>query len=447
MLITITHTIHVLQIIVQTVPIGTNLALLQLMWTILNGSFLQSRGAIFPALKANGFTPEESRRIWRAFRHGVWNINECITQWRSYVLTEGEWQSHNYEGYRPVSVDWTAFWRPKLKGWTGKMFHSLAGRALCGIGFGVVCQVGHVSGQRIPLLRQIIRTSIKDRSEAKLKADTLRWVKHHLDEGEVAIVDAGVEVSDMQTIGLPRYVIRLARNCTGRRDYLPDYKGRGCYPKWGDKVRPLPRTHGDNVIEATPPDKVATIHLERRDIAVQGWLDLIPSTCKPGQAPATFNIWVFFDPLYDKPLVLGTNLKQADPLTIFCLYRDRWPVEQIPLVAKQMLGLHRQFVFAPEACCRLPELALLLANILTYLAAVLPPIPTGFWDRHPKKRPDAYVGSYRAHYLLKMTYLTPNFAKRRLLLTICPRVWQLIDGKKCLLSRSHQFDTVLQPIF
>ena len=54
MSIAITHTIHVLQILVQTVPMGTNLALLQLMWTILNGSFLQSRGAILPALKANG---------------------------------------------------------------------------------------------------------------------------------------------------------------------------------------------------------------------------------------------------------------------------------------------------------------------------------------------------------------------------------------------------------
>lgn len=63
MSIAITQTIHVLQKIVQTVPMGTNLALLQLMWTILNGSFLQSRGAIFPALKVNGFTPEESRRI------------------------------------------------------------------------------------------------------------------------------------------------------------------------------------------------------------------------------------------------------------------------------------------------------------------------------------------------------------------------------------------------
>ena len=68
-------------------------------------------------------------------------------------------------------------------------------------------------------------------------------------------------------------------------------------------------------------------------------------------AAKPFTIWVFFDPLYLKPMVLGTNL-DAPAETIFRLYLDRWPVEQPPLVAKQMLGLHRQFVFSP--CLRSP---------------------------------------------------------------------------------------------
>lgn len=446
MSIAITHTIHVLQIIVQTVPLGTNLALLQLMWTILNGSFLQSRGAIFPALKANGFTPEESRRIWSAFRHGVWRINECIDRWRTYVCDEGRWLSHSYEGYQPVAVDWTAIWRFKLKGWSGKLFNGLLGRAVRGVGFGLVCQVGQVDGQRVPLLRQLIRTRQQDKSEATLKADTLRGVKHHLDESEVAIVDAGVEVSDLQGIAMPRYVIRLALNCTARRNNVPAYKGRGCRPKWGEKVRPLPRTYLANVIAATPPDRCETIHFEGRDIEVHGWFDLVLPIYKPGESPATFTIWVFFDPLYQTPLVLGTNLSQAQPLTIFCLYLDRWPVEQIPLVAKQMLGLHRQFVFAPESCCRLPELAFLLGNILTYLAAVLPPMPSGFWDKHPKKRPAVCAGSYPGHYFLKMPFLTPNFEKRRPLRRICPKEWPLIVAKRRHLNGSHQFNTALQPI-
>jgi hypothetical protein len=66
------------------------------------------------------------------------------------------------------------------------------------------------------------------------------------------------------------------------------------------------------------------------------------------------------------------------------LYRDRWPVEQIPLAAKQMLGAQRQFVFAPDSQQRLPMLALLAGTILTYLAATLPVLPSGFWDRRPR---------------------------------------------------------------
>ena len=444
MSIAITQTIHVLQIIVQAVPVGTNLALLQLMWTMINGTFLQSRGAIFPALRANEFTAQESYRIWGAFRHGVWRSNEMVGRWRSHVMREGQWVNHSYEGYRPVAVDWTAIWRFKLQGWTGKLFNGLLGRAVSGVGFGLICDVGHVTGQRMPLLRQIIRTSEKDRSEAKLKIDTLHWVGHHLDENEVAIIDGGVELSDMHQMKIPRFVIRLALNCTARRNYLPQYKGRGCRPKWGEKVRPLSRTRLESEIEATPADKCQTIHYQGRKIEAQGWSELILPSCKPGE---TFTIWAFFDPFYKTPLLLGTNLAQAQPLTIFSLYLDRWPVEQIPLVAKQMLGLHRQFVFAPESCHRLPELAFLLGNVLTYLAAVLPPLPTGFWDRHPKKRQGVCVEPYQLRNFLLMPFLTPNFAKRHQLLPIYLKVWRLIAVKRLHLNGSHQFDSVFQPIF
>ncbi|MBV7328380.1 hypothetical protein KFU94_08990 [Chloroflexi bacterium TSY] len=34
-----------------------------------------------------------------------------------------------------------------------------------------------------------------------------------------------------------------------------------------------------------------------------------------------------------------------------------------------MIGLHRQFVHADEACFRLPELGLLAGNLLSHLAA------------------------------------------------------------------------------
>ena len=148
MSIAIAQTIQVLQILVQGVPLGTNLALLQLMWTILNGSFLQSRGGLFPALHANGFDQPTIYRIWLAFRQGKWCINTMLQHWCTHVVSEGKWQPVRYETYVPIALDWTAIWRPKLVGWKGKMYQGLSGKAVCAFGFGLVCVVGQVDGQR-----------------------------------------------------------------------------------------------------------------------------------------------------------------------------------------------------------------------------------------------------------------------------------------------------------
>ena len=113
---------------------------------------------------------------------------------------------------------------------------------------------------------------------------------------------------------------------------------------------------------------------------------VVRSDQKVAAANATLTIWVYHDPRYQEPLVLGTNLT-AQAATIFQLYLDRWPVEEVPLVCKQLLGLHRQFVFAAAARFRLPELGLIAANILAHLAAGLPALPTGFWDRQPRRTP------------------------------------------------------------
>jgi len=60
--------IRALEQVVRQVPIGTNLALLHLLWAMLNGSFLRSRGAVFPALQLAGFTASQIRRCGQALR-------------------------------------------------------------------------------------------------------------------------------------------------------------------------------------------------------------------------------------------------------------------------------------------------------------------------------------------------------------------------------------------
>jgi len=89
---------------------------------------------------------------------------------------------------------------------------------------------------------------------------------------------------------------------------------------------------------------------------------------------------VIVDPKYKHPLVLVTTLS-VTAYALWCLYLDRWPIEQIPLCAKQMLGAMRSFVFNPQSRVRLPVLALLAGSLLSYVAASSPVVASGFWDR------------------------------------------------------------------
>ncbi len=100
----------------------------------------------------------------------------------------------------------------------------------------------------------------------------------------------------------------------------------------------------------------------------------------------TFTVVAIHDLRFRQPWLLACPLRLSGK-AFRGLYRDRWPAEQLPMAGKQMLGGARQFVFAPESCQRLPELNLLAGAIVTYLAATLPAVPTGFWDRNPKPTP------------------------------------------------------------
>ena len=380
-------TIKALEYVVKPLPVGTNLALLYLLWALLSGAFLSSRGAVFPALLALGLSAAQIRRSSQAVRTGAWASDELVLRWRAWVAAHSSWRPDTYEGYQPLAVDITAFWRPRLQGWLGKFFYRVAERAVKGIGFALVVQVGHNGAQRLPLLKQIIRAEPDTLTESQFKALALKQVGQRLAAHEVVVHDAGATLADMQTAQVARYVVRLDRNCTARRNRLPSRSGRQGRPaEYGARVRPLARTYKAHQLAATPPDVTTQFTHAGRSIQVEGWRNVVRSNQKVAAANALLTIWVYHDPLYQDPLVLGTNLT-AQAATVFQLYLDRWPVEEVPLVCKQLLGLHRQFVFAAAARFRLPELGLLAANILAHLAAGLPALPTGFWDRQPRRTP------------------------------------------------------------
>ncbi len=199
---------------------------------------------------------------------------------------------------------------------------------------------------------------------------------------EMPVFDAGFKIRELQTAQLPRYVVRLAKNFTARRNVLPTYKGHGRRPEYGQVVRPLARTHKGKHIPATPPDRVETWSKNGAEFRAEFWDNLVLPDIKVHPDSLTFMVAAVYDPRYRDPWLLACPLPLSGPAL-----HDRWPVEQIPLAGKQMLGGARQFVFAPESCQRLPELNLLAGSMITYLAATLPPVPTGFWDRKPKPTP------------------------------------------------------------
>jgi len=364
--------------ILTDVPVGTNLGLFWLLWSLISGRFLLSRGAVFPALADGGLPADAVRRSGAALAYGRWAIEPLVRAWQHVVRQEGRWHAHNYEGFRPVACDLVGFFRPRLSGCVGKHYQSGADKALPAIVLAVVAAVGSVGKVRFPLVRLILRAEPDDHSEAALQRRAVTQAGAALQPDEVLTVDAGFGVAALLAGGVPRFVTRVARNFTARRNALPTYKGRGRCPAYGERVRPLPRTRKGKTLAATPPDATAQWVVAGRTVHAQVWDNLVLSTSKPGAT--TFRCAVIQDPRYQEPLVLATTLP-VSAYALWRLYRDRWPVEQLPLAAKQMLGAHRAFVFGGESRHRLPELALLAGNIVTYVAATTAAVATGFWDR------------------------------------------------------------------
>lgn len=369
----------VLGAILADVPVGTNLGVFWLLWALISGRFLLSRGAVFPALADGGLSADAVRRSGAALTYGRWAIQSLVKAWQQVVEQEGRWRAHSYEGFRPVACDLIGFFRPRLRGCVGKHYHSGADKALPAIVLAVVAAVGSVGKVRLPLLRLVLRAAPDDSSEAVLQRRALRQAGAALAPDEVLVVDAGFGVADLLTARVPRFVARVARNFTARWNVLPAYQGRGRRPAYGELVRPLPRKYKGKTIAATPPDATAQWVVAGRIVRAQVWDNLVLATAKPGAA--TFRCVVIHDPCYREPLVVATNLP-VSAYALWCLYRDRWPIEQIPLAAKQMLGAQRAFVFGAESRYRLPELALLAGNVLAYVAATAAAVATGFWDRH-----------------------------------------------------------------
>jgi hypothetical protein len=108
-----------------------------------------------------------------AFRGGVWQTAVLLRLWHAHLEGLPGWQGHRYVGYRVVTADVTAFWRPALKNCPSKHYHPAANRALPAVIFGIVGEVGEIGGQRVACPRAFERVPPRPQRDPRVGG---RWV-------------------------------------------------------------------------------------------------------------------------------------------------------------------------------------------------------------------------------------------------------------------------------
>src|SRR5438445_2506218 len=189
---------HVLSCVVADVPLGTNLGLFHLLWTLLSGRLLQSRGAVIPALADFGLCAAAVRRAWAALAYGRWDTAQLLAAWQRVVQDDGHWQAHQHGGYRPVACDLVGFWRPRLQGCPTKHYCAQAGKALPAIPLGIAARIGAVDTQRLALPCLLVRTEADDAGEPALQRRLLHQTQALLALDEVLVTDRGFPLAQIQ---------------------------------------------------------------------------------------------------------------------------------------------------------------------------------------------------------------------------------------------------------
>src|SRR5215216_6493111 len=181
----------VLSRVVASVPIGTNLGLFPLLWMLLSGRLLQSRGAVIPGLADLGLAADAVRRCWAALAYGTWQVSQLLGAWEQLVREEGCFQAHQHGGYRPVACDLVGFFRPRLQDCPTKHYASAAGKALPAIPLGIAARVGTVGTQRLAVPCLLIRGEPTNTSETALQLGLLQRTTAQLAADEALVCDRG----------------------------------------------------------------------------------------------------------------------------------------------------------------------------------------------------------------------------------------------------------------
>ena len=395
---------------VTTLPKGTDLGLCDVISAMYSGYFIESGGGIMPAVDQylSAYITDEteraarSRRAAKAITYGQFNQVELLSELKRIVEADGHWEATRIQGYRLKPVDKTGYKRRRVKKLKSKSYDSQIGRAVPAVSFGMMGTTGRVGAQRMALLEMLVGGDITQNSPSGEMEKVYKEVAKKLTGTDLALFDAGFSLVDAVRHGIENCVVRLAKNCTfgktaGKIPPRTSDKGRKPSRHQADIVRPVARQHGDKVLPASEPEQIETVVNEvGQEIKIEIWsrvyflerhLDRVDNEAlkrKLRQRP--LQVVVIHHPDYKDPLVLGTPVLELTAASLLAIYPERWPIEGIPQTGKYLLsgGGGRHYVHHPTAIKRLPALTMIFGSLLKYLAAISPPIRSGFWDRIAK---------------------------------------------------------------
>ena len=228
--------VGVLCAVVAATPIGTNLGLVHLLWMLVSGRLLETRGAVIPGLSGTGLSEPAVRRAWAALGQGDWTSAELLARWRQQVEQAGVWRVHEYEGYRPVAVDVTGFWRPRLRGCATSHDHGPAVKALPAIPVGIVARVGSVGTQRLGVPLALVRADAADPGTAAHERALLVAAVQATTDDDILVCDAGFEIRQLQE-GVTHFC-SSGQAASGRRERRRARRARMASPPVSDQRMP-----------------------------------------------------------------------------------------------------------------------------------------------------------------------------------------------------------------
>jgi len=392
---------------VTTLPKGTDLGLCDVISAMYSGYFIESGGGIMPAVEQylRAFVSDEteraarSRRATKAITYGQYNLEELVSEVKKIVAADGHWEATMIQGYRLKPVDMTAYKRARVKKLKSKSYDSQAGRAVPAVPFGIMGTTGRVGEQRVAILDMLVCGDISQNNPSGEMEAVYKQVAQKLTETDLAIFDAGFSLVDACISGIANCVVRLAKNCTfgkavGKIPPRTSERGRKPSRHQAEIMRPVARKHGDNVLSASEAEQTVTVLNDvGQEIKIEIWprlyflerhLDRVTDMAlksKLRQCP--LQVVAIYHPDFDDPLLLGTPVLELTAESLLAIYPERWPIEGIPQTGKYLLsgGGGRHYVHHSTAITRLPALTMIFGSLLKYLAAISPPIRSGFWDR------------------------------------------------------------------